>query len=112
MRSGFLSAIIGSVFFMLVHANLAAEPMEYALEISNHRFNPNVLRVPAGKKFKLIIKNLDATPEEFESYELNREKIVAGNSKITIFIGPLKPGAYKFFGEFNASTAQGEIIAK
>jgi hypothetical protein len=27
-----------------------------------------------------------------------------------VFIGPLKPGVYPFFGEFNLSTAQGKII--
>ncbi len=112
MRNRFLSAIVGSIFLMLAHASWAAEPIVYTLKISNHRFEPSVLEVPVDKKLKLIIKNLDATPEEFESYELKREKMVAGNSEITVFIGPLKPGVYKFFGEFNPKTAQGQIIAK
>ena len=60
---------------------------------------------------KLIIYNNDKTPEEFESYELNREKIIMGNSKSIVFIGPLEPGKYPFFGEFNIKTAQGIIIA-
>lgn len=85
---------------------------DYVLTINNHRFSPAELTVPAGEKIRLIVKNDDATPEEFESYELNREKIVAGNSKITVFIGPLDPGRYPFFGEFNPKTAQGVIIAK
>ena len=90
---------------------LAAEN-EYELIIKDHQFSPKALQVPAGKKIKLIIKNEDATAEEFESYDLNREKIVAGNSKITVFIGPLKPGRYQYFGEFHQETAQGIIIAK
>ena len=59
---------------------------------------------------KLLIENKDKTPEEFESYSLNREKIIAGNSSTHIFIGPLEPGRYDFFGEFNKSTAQGVIV--
>jgi hypothetical protein len=68
--------------------------------------------VPAGQKVKLIVENQDATPEEFESHELNREKIVAPKSKVSIFIGPLKAGKYPFFGEFNQATARGLVIAE
>jgi len=85
---------------------------EYNIEIINHRFEPAELTVPAGKKVKLIVENKDATPEEFESHELNREKVIAGNSKGTIYIGPLSPGKYPFFGEFNEATAQGVILVK
>lgn len=80
--------------------------------IKNHKFQPAEITIPAGKKMELIIDNQDATPEEFESHELNREKIIAGNSKARIFIGPLAPGRYPFFGEFNEATAQGVIIVK
>lgn len=91
---------------------LFAAENDYLLVIQDHRFQPTELTVPAGKKLKLIIENRDATPEEFESHALNREKVVAGKSTITIFVGPLSPGRYPFFGEFNERTAQGALIAK
>lgn len=50
--------------------------------------------------------------KEFESHSLNREKIILGGTKATIYIGPLKPGRYDFFGEYNASTAKGAVIAE
>ena len=84
----------------------------YTIVIKDHRMNPAELEVPAGKKIKLLVDNQDPTPEEFESHSLNREKIIPGNSKATIFIGPLKPGSYEFFGEFHQATAQGRIVAK
>jgi len=90
----------------------AGEPVEMRLVIKDHRFEPAELKVPAGKKIKLLVENHDATPEEFESYQLNREKIVGGNGRITVWIGPLKAGRYPFFGEFNADTAQGVVIAE
>jgi hypothetical protein len=90
----------------------AAEPAEYRLVIKNHRFEPAELKVPAGQKIKLVVDNQDPTPEEFESYSLNREKIVPGKSKITVMVGPLKPGKYEFFGEFNMDTALGVLIAR
>jgi len=89
----------------------AADP-EFALVIRDHRFDPAEIRVPAGQKVKLVVHNQDATPEEFESHELNREKLIAPRSKVVIFIGPLAPGRYSFFGEFNEKTARGAVIAE
>lgn len=84
----------------------------YEIVIKDHKFSPEEIRVPAGQKIKLIVDNQDPTPEEFESHDLNREKIIAGNTKATIFVGPLEPGKYHFFGEFNMATAKGDIIAE
>lgn len=90
----------------------AAKTPIFEIEIRNHLFEPSELVIPANTKIKLIVYNRDSTPEEFESYELNREKIIMGNRKAIIFIGPLKPGEYPFFGEFNPKTAQGKIVAR
>ncbi len=90
---------------------VTAAPL-FTLEIKNHLFYPAELVVPANTKVKLLVINHDPTPEEFESYELNREKVILGNSKAVIFIGPLAPGEYPYFGEFNMSTALGKIIAR
>lgn len=89
-----------------------AADLEVTIVIKDHRFAPSEVKVPAGQKVKLIVDNQDATPEEFESHELNREKVIAAKSKGTIFIGPLKPGRYTFIGEFNEATAKGVVIAE
>jgi len=89
-----------------------AETPEYTIAIKEHRFNPAEIAVPAGKRIKLVIDNQDATPEEFESKTLRVEKIVPGNSKGTVTVGPLKPGSYSFFGEFHEATAQGKLHAE
>lgn len=88
---------------------LWAAPPLIEIEIRDHLFYPEEVIVPADTKVKLMVKNLDPTPEEFESYELNREKVISGNSQAVIFIGPLPPGEYPFFGEFNPKTAQGKV---
>ena len=89
-----------------------AAPPVVEIKIRDHLFYPAEVVVPAFTKIKLLVINEDATPEEFESYELNREKVIVGNSRAYIFIGPLEPGEYPFFGEFNMSTALGKIIAE
>src|SRR6266446_9850402 len=90
----------------------AAQEPTYMFVIKDHKFQPTEIEVPAGQKIALIVKNDDPTPEEFESTELRREKVVPGGQQITIYIGPLKPGRYEFFGDFNPKTARGHIIAK
>jgi Cupredoxin-like domain len=89
-----------------------ADNDSYALTIKDHAFEPVELTVPAGQKLILTVKNLNATPSEFESADLNREKVVTGGSTITVFIGPLRPGSYEFFDDFSADTPHGHIIAK
>ncbi len=89
----------------------AAEP-QVQLTIKNHRFEPAELKVPAGQRIKLLVHNQDPTPEEFESHSLNREKLIPGGARATIYIGPLKPGRYDFFGEFNEATAKGSVVAE
>lgn len=98
--------------FLLVPSLVLAAESEFELTIKDHQFTPSALKVPAKKKIKLIVVNQDKTPEEFESHALNREKVIAGESKAIIYIGPLTPGQYRFFGEFNVKTAQGVIIAE
>jgi len=93
-------------------AAFAADEPEFKLVIENHKFTPERVEVPAGKKIKLVVENKDATPEEFESHSLKREKVIPGKSSATIMVGPLKPGEYKFFGEFHEATAKGVLVAK
>jgi len=90
---------------------LAADP-EFSLLITGHRFEPTELRVPANTRVKLTVQNQDATPEEFESHALNREKLIPAGSKAVIYIGPLKPGRYEYVGEFNPTSAKGVILAE
>lgn len=103
----FLALIIG--FSPLI---ATAEIPEYELSIKNHIFSPAELKVPANTRLKLQIWNQDTTPEEFESHDFNREKVIPGGAKGIVLVGPLKPGEYAFFGEFNPKTAQGKLIVE
>lgn len=82
------------------------------LTIRDHKFQPERLEVPAGVKFRLTVKNDDTTAEEFESFELNREKVVPAGKEIPVFLGPLERGQYPFFGDFHRDTARGVLVVK
>lgn len=110
-RLASLFATLVFVLFLLPVRALAVEP-EFLLTVRDHRFEPAELIVPAGQKLRLIVENLDSSAEEFESYSLNREKIVPARGRIVVYVGPLKPGRYEFFGEFNPSTARGALLVK
>lgn len=103
-------------FAVLALASLCSQAAtdEFTLTIKNHTFEPKELKLPANQKIKLKVVNQDATPAEFESKPLGREKLVAGKSTITINLGPLKPGRYAFVEEYHETEAgaQGTIVVE
>ena len=110
VRTKFVQGVIVA-FILLSLPSLAKRP-EFRLILKNHLFYPAEIEIPANTKVKLIIHNQDQTPEEFDSFDLNREKVIFPQKKAVIFIGPLLPGRYEFFGEFNPNSAQGAIVVK
>jgi len=108
----FLIRIISLGILLALGSRAAAAEPEIRLVLKGHRFDPAEVTAPAGQKVRLVIENQDATPEEFESYALNREKIVPAGGKIVVYVGPLQPGRYEFFGEFNAKTARGWLVVQ
>jgi hypothetical protein len=108
MRGAKLAIVLAALSMTSVHA-LA---QEFNLAIRNHKFEPQEIRVPAGKRISISITNEDASAEEFESPSLKVEKVIPGKSKGVVRIGPLTPGRYEFFGDFHADTAKGVLIAE
>ena len=104
-----LSCALVAMSFPLV---VLAADAEALLVIKGNRFEPAELRVPAGQRVKLVVHNQDSSAEEFESHDLNREKVVPPGAKTTIYIGPLKPGRYSYFGDYHPATAKGVIVAE
>ncbi len=103
-------AVLGSL--TLVAPAAANELPVVHLTVQAGHFTPKVVNVPANQKFKLRVLNKGPAVEEFESTDLNREQIVGPGRHIEVYLGPLKPGRYKFFGDFHPDTARGEIVAK
>ena len=104
--------VLAAIALPLLMSPASAEDATATLTIKNHRFEPAELTVPANKRIRLTVKNMDSTPEEFESHDFRAEKVIPGGAQAVILIQPLKPGTYKFYGEFHEDTAQGKIIAK
>ena len=105
------------MFRFIAAAFLAASVSAFAADgdvnvvIENHKFTPDRIEIPAGTKVKFVIDNRDATAEEFESHDLKIEKVIPAKSKGTVFVGPLKPGRYEFFDDFNQDV-RGVLVVK
>ena len=110
MRAAVLALMMGVLALSGWPGSTRAQ--EFTVTIKNHRFEPTEVRVPAGKRVTIYVVNEDPTPEEFESNSMKVEKIIPGKSKGLVRVGPLAPGRYDFFGDFNQDTAKGVVIAE
>ena len=91
---------------------LGADDLSFELSLKDHKFTPAELTIPADKRVKLTIKNLDATAAEFESHNFKAEKIVPSGGEVSLYIGPLKAGTYSFFDDFHEDQTKGTLTAK
>jgi len=105
-------ATLAGLFLAVAMPLHAADLPSYHLTIKDGKYTPGTVEIPAGQKIKLVVNNEGPGPEEFESSDLNREKIIQAGKTAEIIIGPLKAGTYNFIGEFHPETAKGQIIAK
>ncbi|MHB8345931.1 MAG: cupredoxin domain-containing protein [Acidiferrobacterales bacterium] len=95
---------------LLVCGNVLADVPKISLTIKNQRFTPEQIQVPAHTKVEILVKNEDRFPAEFESADLSREVVVPGGSTVSVFVGPLSPGRYNFFNDFNHA-AKGWVVS-
>lgn len=89
----------------------AAAASNLTLTIKNQAFQPKTLTIPAGQTVKIMVKNEDGLPAEFESSDFNREKVIPGGTQLPVYVGPLTPGSYGFFNDFHPPST-GTLIVK
>jgi plastocyanin len=102
-----LAAFVASAASMAVAADEA-----YILTLKDHKFSPADLTIPAGKKVKVSVKNLDSTPAEFESDDFKAEKVIPAGKQADILIGPLKAGTYEFHDEYHEADSKTHLTVK
>ncbi len=88
-----------------------AQEASYSMTMGAKSFSPGTLTVKSGVKIKLVVSNASSKTAEFESSDLNREKVIAAGSSAVVYIGPLAPGSYGVFDDFNPAV-KGQIVAK
>jgi hypothetical protein len=111
-RSLFAGMALAISYFVVSTTLALAQQASISVSIKDHRFQPSEIRVPANTPITLMVRNLDSTPEEFESKTLRVEKVVAGSSSTTLHIRPLGAGRYRFFGDYHEETAEGFLVVE
>jgi len=91
---------------------VAEELPTFRLTAKNGHFHPETIEVPAGARFKIVIINEGPGPEEFETENPRREKVLGAGATSFLVFPALKPGVYPFFGEFHPETAKGRIVVR
>jgi hypothetical protein len=100
------------LLIVLVPAGARGDDTVIELRFENRRFTPQTITVPANQALTLRITNTSKEPIEFESFKLNREKVVGPGETITVRIPALRPGSYDFYDDFHQDVPAGSIVAK
>jgi hypothetical protein len=96
---------------LFVRAPALADDPSFSIVLKNNQFVPSEVQIPAGAKVKLVVRNENPTPSEFESTQFHREKVVPPGQEISVFVGPFDPGSYEFFDDFHPET-RGHLVVK
>jgi hypothetical protein len=107
-------AIFRLLVFITVMFSAGARGDDTVVELhfDNRRFTPQSITVPANQSLTLRITNMSKEPIEFESFKLNREKVVGPGETVIVRLPALRPGSYDFYDDFHQDVPAGSIIAK
>jgi hypothetical protein len=100
------------LFASLAAAACADDMPEFRLTFRDGAIVPLETRVPANRRFKLVLVNEGGSPVEFESTELRKEKVVAPKVTTSLVIRRLDAGEHVFFDDFHPGAPQARIVAE
>jgi plastocyanin len=104
-------ALAAALLVLGAAAPALADDPSFAIALKNNQFIPSEVQIPAGVKVRLVVRNENATPSEFESHQFHREKVVPPGRQVIVLVGPLDPGSYEFFDDFHPQT-RGHLVVK
>ena len=90
---------------------VAADDQTLKLAVGETGFAPTELEAPAGGRIRLEVTNGTSAAIEFESYELNRERVIQPGQTAAVYLSGLSAGKYEFFDDFHR-TRDGTLIIK
>jgi hypothetical protein len=90
-----------AALLLALAARVRAEERSVALANAEHGFAP----------LRLEVTNQTAAAIEFESFELNRERVVPPGQTVAVYVSGLSPGRYEFFDDFHQER-RGALVVK
>ncbi|HUO05879.1 MAG TPA: cupredoxin domain-containing protein [Candidatus Binataceae bacterium] len=114
MRAKLTAAVSTVAMIVMLGASASALFADDSPEIrfQGGRFEPAVLTLPVNTPTKLRVVNAGDAAIEFESFELNRERVVQPGQAITVYIPALGSGSYGFFDDLHHAVPAGKIVVR
>jgi hypothetical protein len=112
MKKLFAQCNLVILLVTLTFSGVRGEDTVIELHFENRRFTPQTITVPANQPLTVRITNASNEAIEFESFKLNREKVVGPGETTIVRLPALRPGNYDFYDDFHQDVPAGEIIAK
>jgi hypothetical protein len=111
MKYLIVPGLIGLIVITLAGGTRAAD-IVVELRFEKHRFVPQKITVPASHAFEIKVINASKEAIEFESFKLNRERVVGPGETIIVNVPALSSGSYDFYDDFHDDVPEGAIIVK
>lgn len=115
MRFQLPAAAFGAVLLLATlfgaAGRVAAEDLTVTLAVKDAGFVPPEVEVPAGSRVRLEVVNETGAAIEFESFELNRERVVQPGQRVNVYVSGLAAGRYEFFDDFHQQR-RGVLVVK
>ena len=78
-----------------------ADDRTVTLVIRDGGFEPAEVKGPRALRFRLDVTNETDGKVEFESFHLNRERVIKPGQRASLYLSELSPGRYEFFDELH-----------
>jgi plastocyanin len=101
MRSQLAPCLALGLALALPAGRVAAEDLTIDVTVRDGGFEPSEVKIPAGSRVRLQVANQTGSAIEFESFELNRERVVPPSQKAAVYVSGLSAGRYEFFDDFH-----------
>jgi plastocyanin len=108
-RSACLLPALGTA--LLLSGTAVADEGTVPVAVQDAGFAPREVEVPAGARVRLEVSNQTGAAIEFESFELNRERVVQPGQTVSVYVSGLSPGRYEFFDDFHQER-RGALVVK
>jgi plastocyanin len=82
------------------------------LSLEDSGFTPARIEAPAGTRVRVDVTNRSTSAIEFESHDLDRERVVQPGRTVAIYVSDLQPGRYEFFDAFHPEHRGALVVAK
>ncbi|MGA7974261.1 MAG: cupredoxin domain-containing protein, partial [Pseudolabrys sp.] len=89
-----LSAFVVALLPIATGKADAAPEAVFHISIVKQMFEPDTLTIPAGQTVKIMVKNKDDLPAEFEGRDFHAEVVIPGKTELPVYVRSLKAGTY------------------